>query len=122
MAFFRQLLGRRCLPFPYSGQPGKGQKQYHPDAGVLSRPGAGVPYGRDPYGNYLQRAPITTTMSLSIRPAAWIAASIARLDVLRGIRQLLLAIEIEYVRKEGLRKLFLAPFPFWPCTTRRSSM
>ncbi len=124
MAFFRaSFSGAGCLPFPYSGQPGK-----RPSSVISRCRSAFAPRGRRPLrtrpipGNYLRRAPITTTMSLSIRPAAWIAASIARLRCVLhgGIRQLLLAIEIEYVRKEGLRKLFLAPFPFWPCTTRRS--
>ncbi len=112
MAFSGPLLGRGMPTIPVFWTTWQKAKKVYPDAGVLSRPRGRRPYGRDPYGNYLRKDTYYDNDVL-VYPPRRLDRRFHRKAPMYCMEydNFLLAIEIEYVRKEGCVNFFLGSIP-----------
>ena len=112
VAFDGQLVGKGMPLIPVFWTTWDAAKRVYPKAKVLSRPRGRRPYGRDPYGSYLREDTYYDNDSL--------AYPIQKLDrrfpkktrmYCLEIDRLLMAIDINYVKKEGAVNFFMGSVP-----------
>lgn len=112
MAFDGPMLGRGMPTIPVFWTTWEAAKRVYPNAPVLARPRGRRPYGRDPYGSYLKQGTYYDNDIL--------AYAVRRLDkrfpkktpmLCLEIDQLLMAIDIGYVKKQGAVNFFMGTYP-----------
>lgn len=112
MAFSGPLMGRGMPTIPVFWTTWEKAKSVYPDAGVLSRPRGRRPYGRDPYGSYMRTGTYYDNDVL-VYPPRHLDRRFHRKAPMYCMEydNFLLAIEIDYVRKNGCVNFFLGPVP-----------
>lgn len=110
MAFDGPLQGKGLPTIPVFWTTWGAAKRVYPQAPVLARPRGRRPYGRDPYGSYLREGTYYDNDIL--------AYAVQRSDkrfpkkepmLCLELENLLCAIQISYVKKEGAVNFFLGP-------------
>lgn len=112
MAFDGQLLGRGMPTLPVFWTTWGAASRVYPDAPVLARPRGKRPYGRDPYGNYLKKGTYYDNDILVHQPRRLDRRFHRKAHMLcLEYDNLLLAIDVAYVRKQGAVNFFLGAAP-----------
>lgn len=110
MAFDGPLLGRGMPTLPVFWTTWEAAKKVYPNAPVLARPRGRRPYGRDPYGSYAREDTYYQNDAL--------AYAVRRSDkrfkrktpmLCLEYENLLMAIDIGYVKKQGAVNFFVGP-------------
>ncbi len=112
MAFEGQLLGRGMPTIPVFWTSWGAAKKVFPNAPVLAKPKGRRPYGRDPYGSYLKKGTYYDNDSLAYAPR-WMDRRFHRKTPMLGLEydNLLLGIDINYVKQRGAVNFFLGAAP-----------
>lgn len=112
MAFDGPLIGRGMPTIPVFWTTWEAAKRVFPKAPVLARPRGRRPYGRDPYGSYLRKDTYYDNDILVYAPKRLDRRFRKKTAMLcLELEHLLVAIDIEYVKKLGAVNFFLGPVP-----------
>lgn len=112
MAFDGPLLGRGMPTIPVFWTTWAAAKKVYPNAPVLAKPRGRRPYGRDPYGSYLKQDTYYDNDILAYAPRRLDRRFHKKAPMLcLELENLLMAIEISYVKKQGAVNFFAGSFP-----------
>lgn len=112
MAFDGPLIGRGMPTIPVFWTTWEAAKRVYPNAPVLARPRGRRPYGRDPYGSYLKDESYYTNDILAYAPRRLDRRFHKKASMLcLELDNLLMAIEISYVKKHGAVNFFAGSLP-----------
>lgn len=110
MAFDGVMLGRGMSTIPVFWTTWEYAKKVYPDAPVMARPRGRRPYGRDPYGSYL-RTDNYYDNDVMVYPPRRTSRKFPPKTQMLGLEhgQMLMAIDISYVKKMGAVNFFVGP-------------
>lgn len=110
MAFDGTMLGRGMSTIPVFWTTWEYAKKVFPDAPVMARPRGRRPYGRDPYGSYLRPDNYYDNDAMVYPPRRTDRRFKPKTPML-GLEygQMLMAIDIGYVKKMGAVNFFIGP-------------
>lgn len=112
MAFDGPLIGHGMPTIPVFWTTWEAAKKVFPNAPVLARPRGRRPYGRDPYGSYLREGTYYDNDILAFPPRRLDKRFHKKAPMLcLELENLLVAIEISYVKKHGAVNFFMGPTP-----------
>lgn len=112
MAFDGVMLGRGMATLPVFWTTWEYAKKVYPNAPVLSRPRGRRPYGRDPYGSYLRQGTYYDNDILVYPPRRMDKRFKPKTPMLcLEYENLLMSIDIGYVRNKGAVNFFMGPTP-----------
>lgn len=112
MAFDGVLLGRGMPTIPVFWTTWEDAKRVYPEAPVLARPRGRRPYGRDPYGSYLKSGTYYDNDVLAYKPRHLDKRFHKKTPMLcLELDNLLVSVDIKYVKKHGAVNFFLGTFP-----------
>ncbi len=113
MAFEGALTGRGLAKIPVFWTTWEAAKRFYKDVPVLATPSRSrKPYGRDPYGNYLKTNTYYDNDTLAY-PVTYSDLRIPYKQPVLGLEfnEFRLAVDINYVKKEGAVNFFLGQIP-----------
>lgn len=112
MAFEGPMLGHGMAILPVFWTTWDYARKFFPNAKVLARPKGRRPYGRDPYGSYLREGTYYDNDVLMYEPR-YLSRTFHRKTPILGIEAegLLMAVDINYVKKERAVNFFMGPVP-----------
>lgn len=110
MAFEGPLLGRGMPTIPVYWTTWGAARAVFPDARVLAQPRGNRPYGRDPYGSYRKKGTYYDN-DILVYPVQRLDRRFPRKTPMLCLEYegLLLAVDINYVKKKGAVNFFLGP-------------
>lgn len=110
MAFEGPLLGRGMPTIPVYWTTWGAARAVYPDAPVLAQPRGNRPYGRDPYGSYRKKGTYYDN-DILVYPVQRLDRRFPRKTPMLCLEYegLLLAVDIDYVKKKGAVNFFLGP-------------
>lgn len=112
MAFDGALLGKGMPTIPVFWTTWEAAKRVYPEAPVLARPRGRRPYGRDPYGSYLKSGTYYDNDILAYKPRHLDSSFPKKTPMFcLELDNLLLSVDIKYVKKHGAVNFFLGNFP-----------
>lgn len=112
MAFDGPLLGRGMPTIPVFWTTWEAAKKVYPNAPVLAKPRGRRPYGRDPYGSYLKSDTYYDNDVLAYAPRRQDKRFHKKAPMYcLELDNLLMSIEISYVKKKGAVNFFMGATP-----------
>lgn len=110
MAFEGPLIGRGMPTIPVFWTTWDKARKVFPEAGVLAQPKGRRPYGRDPYGSYAHDDSYYDNDTLIYQPRRTDRRFAPKTHMYcLEVDNLLVAIDIEYVKKKGAVNFFMGP-------------
>lgn len=112
MAFDGPLLGRGLATAPVFWTTWEYARKVFPGAPVMAKPRGRRPYGRDPYGSYLREGTYYDNDILVYAPRRMDKTFKRKTPMLcLELGNLLMAIDIKYVKKMGAVNFFMGAYP-----------